>query len=140
MEIKIRDLRDSDISEAQKIINLLIYDGMPQELKPLLQNAFKNWATYVITINTQIAGVLCVSYISHGVYELMARVILPQFRNQGLGHKLVEFAENEARSLNCTEIVRQSMKFYNKLESYTKMGYTLQDDSDDCYIFSKKIS
>ncbi len=132
MEIKIRQASLEDSRSIAKLSGQLGYETefkvQQNRLKPILLS--KEDCIYVATHNDQLIG------WTHGFYTLRVEtdpfveigglVVDENFRNKGVGKKLVEFIFDWAKTKNCNLIrVRSNTIRVESHKFYEKLGFDL---------------
>ncbi len=103
---------------------------------------FEKVAVYV---NQDIIGIISYSII-YERGEINYIITLPDYRNQGIGGKLLEYAVNDMKNNNCINIsleVEQTNK--NAINLYSKYGFQIKGtrpnyyEGKDAYLMVKEI-
>ncbi len=137
---KVKVFRKDEIRIAQEII------------KTSLQQYNKyDYLLYVADYNTEIVGYICFGKtpLTEGTYDIYWLVVDPPFQNQGIGGRLLEFAENYIRNHRGRKIIIEtsSKKEYKSTRSfYRDLGYkevakinNFYLPNDDKYIYEKNL-
>ena len=140
----IREAEPEDIFALTQLINELGYDTTKDEMKIRFENIqnHKDYKTFVLTIDTQVSGMIGLTknyfYEQNGIYiRVLALVTSNEFRQNGIGRKLMEAAENWAKEIGADTVL---LNCGNREERaiaqlfYKKIGYQIKSSG-----FVKKL-
>ena len=103
---------------------------------------FEKVAVYV---NQEIIGIISYSII-YERGEINYIITLPDYRNQGIGGKLLEYAVNDMKNNNCTSISLEVEQInQNAINLYSKYGFQIKGirpnyyEGKDAYLMVKEI-
>ena len=87
------------------------------------ESEIRDHAAFVLESNGQLAGLLILHFDHEGV--LLDNVaVLPEFQGLGLGRRLLDFAEEEARKLGFPEITLYTNEVMTEnIQLYQRLGY-----------------
>lgn len=114
-EISIRALEENDLAEWLRL-RMLLWDGSSEndhktEMVDIIENPQEQFVAVADAGDGRLAGFLEASIRSHvedckteNVGYLEGWYVDPAFRQQGIGSRLVRFAETWARNQGCTEM------------------------------------
>ena len=137
---KVKVFRKDEIRIAKEIIKT-----------SLQQYTKRDYLLYVADYNTETVGYLCFGKtpLTEGTYDIYWLVVDPPFQNQGIGARLLEFAENYIRNHRGRKIIIEtsSKKEYEPTRSfYRDLGYrevarihNFYLPNDDKYIYEKDL-
>lgn len=99
----------------------------------------KSGMYYKIIFDNKIVGGIKLFNLKSGHYRLGTILILPDFQNRGIGHKAMEFIENEYPnaqkwSLDTPHKSYRNHYFYEK-HGYVKVGETQPSKEREFYLF-----
>lgn len=132
MEIVYRRLVPSDVQGLMPLVQQLGYkpslDYLSAKIALYQDEQNKAW---VAQSGSDLVGIIAIHYYDlFHVNEKYARIVSlvtrDNYRRQGIGRKLLELAEQDARSLECTalEVTSNLRRFkYGTYEFYDNMGY-----------------
>jgi amino-acid N-acetyltransferase len=105
MDIKIRKATSSDVKEIKKILSYYYLDT---------ETVDKNLPEFIVAVrNEKIVGCACLDISD--IVELRSIAILPNYRNKGIGSKLVDTILTRAAELTGTVYLRTtSPAFFEK--------------------------
>ncbi len=140
----IREAESSDSFALAELMNELGYDTTADEMKIRFEHiqTRQDYKTFVAIIDTQILGMIGFtknySYEQNGIYVRVAALVAgSEFRQTGIGKKLMEAAENWAREIGADKIL---LNCGNREERtiarafYQKIGYQIKSSG-----FVKKL-
>ena len=141
--IEIRQAVFSDFESIHKLSHVLVYQPELARLKENLSLvlAHPDYEVVVITENQNVVGWmnLCVRHRieAESFFQIMAVVVDKEKRGLGLGKKLLNYAESQAKKKNFNFIGLSSGKHRTETHKfYISQGYTREKES---YFFSKDI-
>ncbi len=114
MDVKIRKATPSDLKDIKKILSFYYLDTESVE---------KNLPEFIVAVrNGTIVGCACLDISD--VVELRSIAVLPNYRNKGIGSKLVDFVLTRAAELTGTIYLRTTSPVF-----FEKKGFRrLKDD------------
>ena len=132
----IREAQAADIPALTQLMNELGYYTTVDEMKKRFMNIqnHPDHKTFIAITGTEVSGMVGVtknfSYEQNGIYvRVLALVTHSRFRQQGIGKKLTEVAENWAREIGAEKVL---LNCGNREERaiahlfYEKMGYQVK--------------
>lgn len=129
----IRKATESDISQMAKLMGELGYPTTKKEMEQRFAkiNSCNLYNTQVAEVNGKIVGligmILGYHYEKNDNYvRIVALVVDPEYRKQGIGKKLIESAEEWARSQGANRLVLNSGNRSERDEAhqfYTNRGF-----------------
>lgn len=142
--IIIREAAPTDVFPLTELMNELGYDTTINEMKTRFENIqnHHDYKTFIATDGTVILGMVGLSrhysYEQNGIYvRVLALVTRSKFRQKGIGKKLMDVAENWARTIGASKIL---LNCGNREERaiaqlfYKKIGYQIKSSG-----FIKKL-
>ncbi len=116
----LRKAKTSDVKAIHRIINLSAGKGemLPRSLVDLY-NSLRDFYVYLETDNGPIAGLVAMHVFWENLAEIRSLYVPDEFRNRGIGKKLVEACISEAITL---EIYRIFALTYQK-DYFEKLGF-----------------
>ncbi len=143
-KIIIREAETTDLFALGELMNELGYDTTMDEMKTRFENIHnhKDYKTFIATNDTEILGMVGLSknyaYEQNGIYvRVLALVTRSKFRQKGIGKKLMDVAEDWARTIGASTIL---LNCGNREEReiaqlfYKKIGYQIKSSG-----FIKKL-
>ncbi|WP_182201277.1 GNAT family N-acetyltransferase [Paraliobacillus salinarum] len=140
--IRKAELKDANgLNECMDAAYSKYKDRVNIETLPPLQVDYKdeiaNYPVWVIKHNHQVVAGLIMTF-SENTATLSNIAIHPNFQNNGLGKKLLNFAEKEAANRGYEEMnLATHTLFRENVSFYQKQGW-IQIDQNDTRIFMKK--
>lgn len=142
--VVLREAEQSDIPALSVLMNELGYHTTEQEMEMRFLNlrSHPDYRTLVATIDNQVAGMIGLSrnysYEQNGIYvRVLALVTTQKLRQQGIGKKLMEAAEDWAVKIGADTILlntgnREERAVAKKF--YQRIGYEIKSSG-----FRKKL-
>ena len=143
-KIIIREAEAADIVALTELMNEVGYKTTPDEMKTRFAHiqTHKDYKTFIAADDTQILGMVGLSknysYEQNGIYvRVLALVTRSNFRQNGIGKKLMVVAENWAREIGADKVL---LNCGNREERaiaqlfYKKIGYQIKSSG-----FIKKL-
>ena len=140
----IREAEPADLFVLTELMNELGYATTMDEMKLRFENIqnHRDYKTFVAAANTDILGMVGLSknysYDQNGIYvRVLALVTRSSFRQQGIGKRLMDVAENWARKIGANKVL---LNCGNREEReiaqlfYKKIGYQIRSSG-----FFKKL-
>lgn len=142
--IIIREAEPTDVFPLTELMNELGYDTTINEMKTRFENIqnHMDYKTFLATDGTVILGMVGLSknysYEQNGIYvRVLALVTRSNFRQKGIGKRLMDVAENWARDIGASKVL---LNCGNREEReiaqlfYNKIGYQIKSSG-----FIKKL-
>jgi putative acetyltransferase len=136
-------LRPADNNDFEKVWNLiysclaqygLLMDSLTID-KDLLDIQGNYWDAggvfYVLLDEDRVIGTVALHYESKGLYELCRMYLLEEYRGQGLGRGMLQFAVEQAKSRGSTEIYLKTASVLKEaIALYKKSGFVIEAETD----------
>lgn len=113
MNIKIRKATSSDLKDIKKILSFYCLDT---------ENVEKNLPEFIVAVRDEkIVGCACLDISD--VVELRSIAILPNYRNKGIGSKLVDSILTRAAELTGTIYLRTTSPVFFEKKGFRRLKY-----------------
>lgn len=111
MDIKIRKATSSDVKDIKKILSFYCLDT---------ENVEKNLPEFIVAVRDgTIAGCACLDISD--VVELRSIAVLPNYRNKGIGSKLVDSILTRAAEITGTVYLRTTSPVFFEKKGFRKL-------------------
>lgn len=143
MHIQYRRLQTSDSVGLMPLVKQLGYqpslDYLAAKVALYQDEQNKGW---VALSHEVLIGVIAIHYydvfhVNEKHARIVSLVINDAYRRQGLGRKLIELAEDDAKALDCTtiEVTSNLRRFkHGTHEFYDSLGYKNEGDAETRYL------
>jgi ribosomal protein S18 acetylase RimI-like enzyme len=82
---------------------------------------------FIATENEKVIGTIMAGYDGHRGW-IYSVAVIPDYRNQKIGSKLLKYAENELKNLGCIKINLQILQTNQTVKNfYVKNGYNIEE-------------
>lgn len=149
----IRELKESDTEYIEEISRYLAerWFATPEKIKEeYLEPSFKDDLPFIIIalVNGKLAGhgFLIIEDGLHGILNkpwITALYVKEEFRNQGIGRKLIEVRENKCREMGFDEVyldTAQTEGYFRKLGGWEEIGQDFWEKGGKTVtVFRKKL-
>ena len=132
----IKEAGSSDFAALTELMNELGYHTTIDEMIARLENIqnHMDYKTFIATNDSQILGMVGMmknySYEQNGIYvRVLALVTRSQFRQRGIGKKLMDAAENWAKELGAVKVLLNCGNREERSTAhlfYKKIGYQIK--------------
>ncbi|MHB8132777.1 MAG: GNAT family N-acetyltransferase [Anaerolineaceae bacterium] len=118
--------KESAINLGNKLISLNENEWENWTIENLLVNRKHKWdLSYYVTVNENLAGYAIASIIDENTVHIHHIIMCSDYRNMGIGRKLINEISNKAITYNATKMTLKVHKHnFRAINFYRKLGFT----------------